>query len=120
MVIGILAIILGVIMKVVTPENPLYLRFIIFGALIYVFTRHYKWPFIVVDTDSISVLKSMWRRKYIKIYRADIQGAAIGEQAITISRHETKPLLIQRRLFKPEAWQKLKLAIDYLQKSGLK
>jgi len=103
-------------MKTVTPDDPIYLRFLIFGVFIYLFTRHYKWPFIVVAPDSVAILRSMWRKKYLKIPLADLESVAIAEHAITVSPRDAKPFAIQRRLFKPKIWQKLKVAIDPMQK----
>lgn len=119
MVVGLLSVILGVVMKAVTPENPIYLRFLIFGLLVYVFTRHYKWPFIVVDESSVSILKGMLRKKYLKVPMVDLQDITIGEHAITITPRDVKPFVVQRRLFRPEVWQKLKGAVGPFQNRNL-
>ncbi|MBI4135458.1 hypothetical protein HY477_01870 [Candidatus Uhrbacteria bacterium] len=116
-VVGILSVLLGVIMKAVTPDDSIYLKFLIFGVFIYFFTRHYKWPFIVVTSESVAILRSMWRKKYLKIPLADIGSVAIGEHSITVSVRDEKPFTIKSVLFKPEVWKELKNTCSDLQKN---
>lgn len=99
-VFAVCAFALALLVFLVTPGHTVMYRAMIVGVLVYVFTRHHKWPALIIAPDAIEVNASILKKQYHRLSPADIARMEMTDAIATITPTNGTPVTIKRKGFR--------------------
>ncbi|MDO8617298.1 MAG: hypothetical protein Q7N87_00155 [Candidatus Uhrbacteria bacterium] len=112
-VISIICVLIAVILLI--NKDPQATRYFIYAAFIFLMTRHYQWPMIIVGSDGVSILKNIFSKNYLLIPVTDLAQTTFADKKITFYPSGNRPVPVPRRSLKKKDWEPFVEAVKNLQ-----